>query len=168
MENKRYNYFNDFENEVKKNVPKVLPDALKQLKEPLTEYINSQSVTKDSLDLLKTNNINLEKVNDLNNMNNVLPDSGDAKDKQRVLTREIPGMNQNNSQPMSSQSFDIYNNNNNNRSIYNNGSYDNNVSSNNGNSMWGFTDTAILLSIAVLIALVFLVSTAAIMYFGLK
>ena len=163
MANKGYNSFNEFENEVKNNVPKVLPDALKQLKEPLTEYINGQSVTKDSLDLLKTDNINLEQVNNSNNMENTLTGQGNTQNKQRVLVREMPGgmnMKANNSQSVDNENMFNYNN-------VNNGSYDNNVSSNN-NSMWGFTDTAILLSIAVLIALVFLVSTAAIMYFGLK
>ena len=98
MESKKYDAFNEFENEVKNNVPKVLPDALKQLKEPLTEYINSQSVTKDSLDLLKTDNINLGQVNASNSMENTLTGQGNSQNKQRVLVREMHGgMNMNTS-----------------------------------------------------------------------
>ena len=164
MESKKYDAFNEFENEVKNNVPKVLPDALKQLKEPLTEYINSQSVTKDSLDLLKTDNINLGQVNASNSMENTLTGQGNSQNKQRVLVREMHGgMNMNTSSNQSVNNENMFNYNNVNNDVpYSNGS------SNVSNSMWGFTDTAILLSIAVLIALVFLVSTAAIMYFGLK
>ena len=164
MANKEYNAFNEFENEVKNNVPKILPNALQELKEPLTEYINSQSVTKDTVRQLETPNVGIDFDNTSNNMESTLTSQGNTQNRQRVLTKEMTGgknMSFNNSQSVNNGNSFNYSN------ISNDVPYGNS-SSNSSNSMWGFTDTAILLSIAVLIALVFLVSTAAIMYFGLK
>lgn len=140
-----------------------LPDSINYYKGKIPK---PESVINNSLNMLDTTNVPLDSIQN-DNVNtygdNTLVGQGDSKNRQRVLVREMPGgmnMKANNSQSVDNENMFNYNN-------VNNGSYDNNVSSNN-NSMWGFTDTAILLSIAVLIALVFLVSTAAIMYFGLK
>ena len=97
-------------------------------------------------------------------MENTLTGQGNSQNRQRVLVRQAPGgmnMNLNNKQSVNDDNSINYSN-------INDEVSHSNGSSNVSNSMWGFTDTAILLSIAVLIALVFLVSTAVIMYFGLK
>ncbi len=164
MNNKNDNLFDKFEQIEIDNIPKVLPRTLKDLKEPLTEYVDGQSVIRDTDRQLETQNIDLGLINGSNDIENTLTGQSNTQSKQRVLTKEMHGginMNSSHSQSVSNDDFTNYSN------------FDNNVSHSNGssnvsNSMWGFTDTAILLSIAVLIALVFLVSTAAIMYFGLK
>ena len=146
----KYDSFKEFEQAEINNVKGVIPNVMKELKEPLDDYNKSQSVVSDSLN-------NIEQTN---NLNNTLTGQGNSQNKQRVLTKEMPGTH--GVVPSSSVSTDNVNSN-----IPNSVYYSNNSTSSN-NSMGGYSNTAILLSMAVLIALVFLVSTAIIMYVGLR
>lgn len=150
----KYDSFKEFEQAEIDNVKGVIPNVMKELKEPLDDYNKSQSVVNDSLS-------NIEQTN--NNLNNTLTGQGNSQNKQRVLTKEMPGTHGvvPSSSPDNNWSF---NNNVNNNHYYG----ANSGSSNSNNSMGGYSNTAILLSMAVLIALVFLVSTAIIMYVGLR
>ncbi len=146
----KYDSFKEFEQAEINNVKGVIPNVMKELKEPLDDYNKSQSVVSDSLN-------NIEQTN---NLNNTLTGQGNSQSKQRVLMKEVPGAHA--VVPNSSVNTDSTNSN-----IPNSAYYSNNSTSSN-NFMGGYSNTAILLSMAVLIALVFLVSTAIIMYVGLR
>ena len=146
--------FNNFEEIQKEGVSEETRAVMEKLKGPLKELNEGQSVVNDSLNNIEQNN---------NDFDNTLTEQGNSQNKQRVLTKEMPGTHGvvPSSSPDNNWSF---NNNVNNNHYYG----ANSGSSNSNNFMGGYSNTAILLSMAVLIALVFLVSTAIIMYVGLR
>ncbi len=159
---KVYNSFNDFEDVELREVPSVIPNVMKEMKKPLEDLNRNQSVVNDSVNALENTGVN--NVNNMNNTNN-MNDNAAGRGNSRVLkmgtmpgTNYVPSNNNTNTnQPMNS-----------NPNVRNSAPYYGNNSNTSGGFMGGFTDTAILLAIAVLIALVFLVSSAIIMYLGLQ
>ena len=159
---KNDNLFNNFEEIQRKGVSVEIPKVMKSLKEPLEEFNRSQSVINDSVNALENTGVN--NVNNMNNTND-MNDNAAGRGNSRVLkmgtmpeTNYVPSNNNVNTNQLM----------NGNPNIRNSGPYYGSNSNASGGFMGGFTDTAILLAIAVLIALVFLVSSAIIMYLGLQ
>lgn len=160
-------YYSNAEEEILNNIPKSIKYIQGQMQSVLDEKMKSQSVVNDSLNSIDPNmNYNTMQGNLNNNVNS---NPVQTQDKVRVRTLETPVKSV---VPPVAPVDNNYINNQNYANIpnYNGGvNYGNNGESNySQGSMNGVSTTSILLLTVVFIALVFLVSTAMFMYFGLK
>ena len=156
---KKDEYYSKAEDEILKNSVESINYVKNQMKEVLDAKMKSESVVKDSV-----SELNAMPVNDYGNMQGFDTSNTAVQTNDKVRVRKIEGPIKS-VIPQSAPMVEETQNNN-----YNVGNYNNTNNFNNYTQgpMNGVSTTSILLSTVVLIFLVFLVSTAVIIYFGIK